>query len=34
MVGSVSRAACGVWCVADGGRRMVAKIMTLVDIIV
>jgi len=34
MVGSVSRAACGVWCVADGGRRMVAEIMTSVDIIV
>jgi hypothetical protein len=24
----------GVWCVADGGRRMVAKIMTSVDNIV
>jgi len=27
LVGSVWRAACGVWCVADGGRRVVAKII-------
>jgi len=31
--GSVWRAACGVWCVADGGRRM-PEIMMLVEIIV
>jgi len=34
MVGSVWRAACGVWCVADGGQHMVGEIMMSVDIIV
>jgi len=34
MVGSVWRTASGVWCVADGGRCIVAEIMTSVDIIV
>ena len=32
--GTGRREACGVWCVADGGRRMVAEIMTSVDSIV
>ena len=34
MAGSVWWAACGVWQVAGGRRRMVAEIMTSVDIIV
>jgi hypothetical protein len=34
LAGGVWRVACARWQVAGGGRRMVAKIMTSVDIIV
>jgi len=34
MAGSVWRTAGGVWCVAGGRRRMLAEIMTSVDMVV